>query len=122
VAPVRREQARERRQQSAIRGPQQWAPLLPSEHGQLMPQHEQLNVFGELAAPVCDQQPQHSREGAVGERKEHAPMLSSPAATGSKGRPALSSGAAANGCEARHDLVFARARVNLISNATSERR
>ncbi len=81
-----KEQARERRQQRAIGGPQQRAPLLPSEHGQLMPQHEQLNVFGELAAPVRDQEPQHSREGEIGERKEHAPMLSSPAATGSKGQ------------------------------------
>jgi hypothetical protein len=69
--------------QRAIGGPQQRAPL-PFEHGQLMPQHEQLNVFGELAAPVRDQQPQHSREGEIGERKEHAPMLSSPAASGSK--------------------------------------
>jgi hypothetical protein len=32
-----------------------------------MPQHEQLNIFGELAAPVRDQQPQHSREGEIGE-------------------------------------------------------
>jgi hypothetical protein len=55
VAPTRREQARERRQQRAIGGPQQRAPLLPSEHGQLVPQHPQLNVFGELAAPVRDQ-------------------------------------------------------------------
>jgi hypothetical protein len=44
--PAGREQARERRQQRAISGPQQRAPLLPSEHGLLMPQHEQLNVFG----------------------------------------------------------------------------
>jgi hypothetical protein len=40
-----------------------------------MPQHEQLDVFGELAAPAPDQQPQHSREGEIGEGKEHAPML-----------------------------------------------
>jgi hypothetical protein len=40
---------------------------LPSEHGQLMPQDEQLDVFGELAAPVPNQQPQHSRKGEIGE-------------------------------------------------------
>jgi hypothetical protein len=63
VAPARRNQSGERRQQRTIGRPQQRAPLLPSEHDQLMPQHEQLNVFGELAAAVRDQQPQHSREG-----------------------------------------------------------
>jgi hypothetical protein len=88
VAPAGREQAREGRKQRAICWQQQGAPLLPSEHGQLMPQHEQLNVFGELAAAVRDQQPQHSREGEIGERKEHAPMLSSLDATDSKG-PAI---------------------------------
>jgi hypothetical protein len=35
---------------------------LPSEHGELMPQHEQLDVFGDLAAPEADEQPQHSRK------------------------------------------------------------
>ena len=38
-----------------------------------MPQDEQLDVFSELAAPGVDLQPQHSREGEIGERKEHAP-------------------------------------------------
>jgi len=47
VAPPWREEARERRQQRAIGWPQRWPPLVPSEHRQLMPQHEQLNVFGE---------------------------------------------------------------------------
>jgi hypothetical protein len=51
-----------------------------------MPQHEQLNVFGELAAPAADQQPQDSREGEIGERKDHALMLSSLDATDSAGR------------------------------------
>jgi hypothetical protein len=57
---------------------------LPAEHDELMAQHEQLDVFGELAAPVSDQQPQQSREGEIGERKQHAPMLPSLAADGSK--------------------------------------
>jgi hypothetical protein len=37
-----------------------------------MSQQEQLDVSSELAAPAADQQPQHSREGEIGERKEHA--------------------------------------------------
>jgi hypothetical protein len=85
-----------------------------------MPQHEQLNVFGELAAPVRDQQPQHSREGEIGERKEHAPMLSSPAATASKGqrsRPGRQRTVAKPGT-----TWYSRARVNLINSATSEQR
>jgi hypothetical protein len=40
VAPGRREQSGERRQQCAISRPQQGSSLLPSEHGQLVPQHE----------------------------------------------------------------------------------
>jgi hypothetical protein len=46
---------------------------LPAEHDELMSQQEQLDVSSELAAPAADQQPQHSREGEIGERKEHAP-------------------------------------------------
>jgi hypothetical protein len=46
---------------------------LPAEHHELTSQHEQLDVFGELAAPAFDQQPQQNREGEIGERKEHAP-------------------------------------------------
>jgi hypothetical protein len=73
-APLRK-QSGERRQQGTIGRPQRGAPLLPSEHDELMSQHEQLEVFGELAAPVPDEQPQQSREGEIGEGKEHPPML-----------------------------------------------
>ena len=45
------------------------ALFLPSEHGELMSPHEQLDVFGDLAAPASDKQPQHSREGEIGRRK-----------------------------------------------------
>jgi hypothetical protein len=95
---------------------------LPAEHGQLMAQHQQLDVLGELAAPAApDQQPQHSREGEIGERKEHAPMLSPPAANGSK-HERLGRGQRPIGCEARHDLVFARAReTTMIEGATAGR-
>jgi hypothetical protein len=63
----------------AIGWAQRRAPPLPTEHGKLMSQDEQLDVFGELAAATADQQSQHSREGEIGEGKEHAPMLPSPA-------------------------------------------
>jgi hypothetical protein len=33
------------------------ALFLPSEHGELMPQHEQLDVLGDLAAPASEKQP-----------------------------------------------------------------
>jgi hypothetical protein len=107
VAPARREQSGERRQQRAISWPQQGSPLLPSEHDQLMSQHQYLDVFGELATPTPNQQPQHNRRGETGKRKEHAPMLSSPDAKPQQWR-ALWSGPAI-GREAKHDLVLARA-------------
>jgi hypothetical protein len=40
VAPAGREQSGERAKQRTIGWPQQGSPLLPSEHRQLMPQHE----------------------------------------------------------------------------------
>ena len=48
-------------------------------------------------------------------------MLSSPDARGSKGER-FRLGRQPIGCEAQHDLVFARARVNPVNGATSERR
>src|SRR6266511_1687225 len=41
------------------------------DHDELMSQLEQLDVFGELAAPASDQQPQHSQEGRDRRTKEH---------------------------------------------------
>jgi hypothetical protein len=64
------EQARERGRQGAIGRPEQAAPFLPAEHGQLVAQDEQLDVLGEVAAPVPDLQPQHRGEGEIGERKQ----------------------------------------------------
>jgi hypothetical protein len=49
----------------------------PSEDDELVSQHEHLDVLSEFAASAVDQQPQHGREGEIGERKEHAPMLAS---------------------------------------------
>jgi hypothetical protein len=58
---------RQRGKEGTIGGPQRGAaPLLSFEHDELMPQHEQLDVLSELAAPAADQQPQHSREGEIG--------------------------------------------------------
>ena len=42
---------------------------------ELMPQNEQLDVLGELAAPAPNEQPQNSREREVSEGEEHPPML-----------------------------------------------
>jgi hypothetical protein len=77
VAPPRREQPTERRQQGTIGWPEHRAPLFPSEHDQLMSQDEQLDIFGEFTAPAPDEQPEHSRKGEVGERKEHSAILPS---------------------------------------------
>src|SRR5262249_36186669 len=72
-----RQEWRQRGQEGATGWPQRGASLLPSEHNQLMAQDEQLDVFGELSAPVPDQQPEHSREGEIGERKQHPAILPS---------------------------------------------
>jgi len=54
VALPPREYSGEGRQEGTIGRSQRGAPLLPSEHDQLMAQHEQLEVFGEFAAPASD--------------------------------------------------------------------
>jgi hypothetical protein len=75
AASPRRQQTSKRRKQGTIGWPEHRAPLLPSEHDKLMAQDQQLDIFGELRAPTPDQQPQHSREGETGERKQHPPIL-----------------------------------------------
>ena len=80
-----RQESRQRGKEGAIRWPQRGASLVPSEHDQLMAQDEQLDVFGELTAPVPDQQPEHSLEGEIGERKQHHPIL--PSTTTEQRRP-----------------------------------
>jgi hypothetical protein len=57
-----REHSRERREEGTISRPQRGATRLPTKHRKLMPQHEQLDIFGELAAPVS------SRRTAENER------------------------------------------------------
>src|SRR5262245_63086284 len=74
-----------------------------------MPQHQLLDVFGELAAPTPGQQPQHSRTGEIGEGKENVPLLSPPGRQRRQGR-APSAGAPATPSKRQHDLVLARAR------------
>ena len=75
--------------------------VLPAKHG--FPR-----CTPNFGTPHPNQQPQHSREGEVGERKEHGPMLSPPDASDSKG-DRFGLGRQPIGCEAQHDLVFARA-------------
>jgi hypothetical protein len=67
-----RQDSRQCCKQRAISWPQLGAPLLPLEYDQLMSQDEQFDVFGELAAAAAGKQTQHSREGGIGEREEHA--------------------------------------------------
>jgi hypothetical protein len=47
----------ERSEEGAISRSQRGAPLLSAEHDELMSQHKQLDVFGELAAAGSDEQP-----------------------------------------------------------------
>jgi hypothetical protein len=70
-----------------------------------MSQHEQLDVLSELTAAAPDQEPQHSREGEIGERKEHQAMLPSPGIEGSKAETRSS----VPSCEGQRELVRARA-------------
>jgi hypothetical protein len=74
-----RQDSRQRREEGRIGGAKRSAPLLPSENDELMSQHEQPDVFGEFAASAADEQPQQGREGEIGERKDHEPILPSPA-------------------------------------------
>jgi hypothetical protein len=95
--------------EGTIGWPEHRASLLPSEHDELMSQHEQLDIFGELAAPVPDQQPEHNREGEIGERKEHPPILPS-AATEEQRAPGSRVRRQAIGCAAQ-PVWYSRARV-----------
>ncbi len=49
-----RQDSRQRGKEGAIGRAQRRALLLPPEYDQLMSQDEQLDVFGELAAPAAD--------------------------------------------------------------------
>jgi hypothetical protein len=108
VATPWRKQSGERRKQSTIGWPHRGARLVPAEHHELMSQQEQLDVLGELAAPASDQQPQHSREGEIGERQEHeadAPIPATECGTSKN----VGLGPQLMSCGARRDLVLARA-------------
>ena len=76
-APLRKH-AGGRGEEGTVGRPERGALFLPAEHGKLMSQHEQLDVFGDLAAPASEKQPQHSREGEIGEGKQHPLMLPEP--------------------------------------------
>jgi hypothetical protein len=79
VPAPRREDSGERREKGTVCRSERGARLLPREHKQLMPQHEQFDVLCELAATAPDKQPQQSRERQIGEGEEHLPMLPEPA-------------------------------------------
>jgi hypothetical protein len=78
-----------------------------------------LRSLGELAAPAPDQQPRQSREGEIGERKKHAPILSSPDAKGSTGERFGLGGSPS--VAKPSPIWYTRARVNHIKGPSSER-
>lgn len=72
-------QASQRSDEGTIGRPKPRTLLLTSQHRQLVPQHEQFDVLGELDAATPNKQPQDSREGKIGEGEEHQPILPGPA-------------------------------------------
>jgi hypothetical protein len=82
----RREKPSKCREEGAIGCSERRPRLLPMEHRQLMPQNNEFDVLGELAALASDEQPQHRGEREVNEGKEHPPMLPEPAVTDLKGK------------------------------------
>jgi hypothetical protein len=48
----------ERRQKGTIGCLKRWPRLLPTKHQKLVPQSEQLDIIGELAAATTHEQPQ----------------------------------------------------------------
>jgi hypothetical protein len=54
-------------EEDAIGRPQTRARLLPTEHRKLVPQNNQLDVLGELAATAPHEQPQQRREREIRE-------------------------------------------------------
>ncbi|MFY9580951.1 MAG: hypothetical protein WAQ33_16685 [Gaiellaceae bacterium] len=61
VSPPPREHPGERGKKGTIGRPQRRPTRLPREHDELMPQHQQLDVFGELAASPSEEQPEERR-------------------------------------------------------------
>jgi hypothetical protein len=49
--------------------------MLASQDRELVPQHDEFDVLGELGPSTPNEQPQNSREGKVGEGEEHRPIL-----------------------------------------------
>jgi predicted ATPase len=49
--------------------------LLPAQHGQLVPQHQDLQILGSVARSQQDEQSDRAAEGQVGELRQHAGSL-----------------------------------------------
>lgn len=58
-------QTSERSDESTIGRPKLRTLMLASQHRELVPQHHQFHVLGELGAPTPNEQPQNSRERKV---------------------------------------------------------
>jgi hypothetical protein len=72
-APVRK-QTSKRSDQGTIGRPKLRTLMLARQHRQLVPQHHQFNVLGELSPPTPNEQLQNSREHEVSEGEEHRPI------------------------------------------------
>jgi hypothetical protein len=74
-----REQTSKRSDERAIGGSKPRTLMLASQDRELVPQHDEFDVLGELGPSTPNEQPQNSREGKVGEGEEHRSILPGPA-------------------------------------------
>jgi CTP:molybdopterin cytidylyltransferase MocA len=94
--------------------------MLTGQDRQLVPQHDEFQVLGELGLPTPNEQPQNSREHQVSEGEQHRPILPRPRTVGLT----TSIAAAVRVRAAPVFLIFARAREPIRRNAveSGERR
>ena len=79
VPAPRRKETSKRSDEGTIGWAQLRTCLLGRQHRQLVTEHHEFDVFGELGPPTPNEQPQNSREGKVSEREEHRAILPGPA-------------------------------------------
>lgn len=65
-APLRK-QTSKRSDEGTIGRPKLWSLMLASQHRELVSQHQEFDVFGELGPSIPNEQPQNSREGEASE-------------------------------------------------------
>ena len=70
---VTAEHAGERGEDGAVVGSEPWMCLLASQHGELVAQHEELDIFGTIRATAQHQQVDHEADKPV--ETSHTPIL-----------------------------------------------